>query len=341
MKLNRIITKITISIATFFVLFGFAFIDKVSALTISPDRIEVTGDPGTTITKDITLFNDNKNSSETYYVSYSNFDAQDETGSPHLIETKNDLGTWMNAGTSVVLEPGKFKTIPLSITIPKDAFPGGHFAIVFFGNYPNTKDDRQVSIAAKMGTLILLSVNGNILEAGGLSEFKTKDSKFFYNSLPFTFLYRFKNDGNDRIKPEGNITIHNIFYFPSARIDANSVSGNILSHSTRLFNVDCIKYSKNNKTQIPTGLVSSYFDQVSYQWHNFAVGPYLANIDLTYGRDKTQSSKYTLFFVFPWQLLIVIFIILVIIFLIGRILIKKYNRYIIKKAQEIASVSNR
>ena len=48
-------------------------------------------------------------------------------------------------------------------------------------------------------TQILLSVKGNVLEAGGLLDFKLKDNKIFYNSLPVSFIYRFKNDGDDRI----------------------------------------------------------------------------------------------------------------------------------------------
>ena len=332
MNLNRIITKITLPIITLFVVFGFVFIQKASALTISPARIEVSGDAGTTITKDITLYNDSKNGTETYYVSYSNFEAQGETGSPKFVEPKNDLGTWMTTpGESFTVEAGGSKIIPLTITIPKDAYAGGHFSVVFFGNNPNAKDGGQVSVGAKTGTLVLLTVNGDVLEAGGLADFKTKDSKIFYNSLPISFQYRFKNDGNDRVKPEGDITIHNMVYFPTAHIDANAVSGNILPHSTRLFDIDWTK--SDSKVKVSNTAISSFFERASYQWENFAVGPYIAKIDLSYGTEGNHSSKYAFFFVFPWQLLIIIFVILVIVFFIGKKLIKRYNKYIIKKAR--------
>jgi len=330
---NKIISNIIFSSFAVIALFGSMFVNKAQALTISPARIEISGDAGSTITKDITLFNDSKNSSETYYVSYSNFEAQGETGSPRFVEPKNDLGTWMNAGESVTLEAGKSKTIPLTIIIPKDAYAGGHFAVVFFGNNPNTKDGGQVSVGAKTGTLVLLSVNGNVLEAGGLADFKTKNNQIFYNSLPVSFQYRWKNDGNDRVKPEGNITIHNIFYFPTAKINANAVSGNILPHSTRLFDIDWVKFPIDTKVNKSNSFLASYFDKVYYQWQNFAVGPYVANLDLVYGESGYRSSKYTFFFVFPWQLLILIFIVLIIVFFVGRKLIRRYNRYIIKKAR--------
>lgn len=310
-------------------------IPRALAITLSPARIELSGDSGTIITKDITLYNNNKNSPETYYVSYANFEAQGETGSPRFVEPKSDLGTWMSMGAeSYTLGPEESKTIPLKITIPDDAYAGGHFAVVFFGTNPNNPETGgQVSVGAKTGILILLSVNGDVLEAGGLSDFKTENDKFFYNTLPVDFQYRFRNDGNDRVKPEGNIIIHNMLYIPVSHIDANKVSGNILPHSSRLFDVEWIKNPRDEKINVPDSIMSSYFDQANYQWKNFAVGLYVANLKLAYGSTDNHDSKYTFFFVFPWQLLIIIFIALITILFIGGKLIRRYNRYIIRKAR--------
>lgn len=331
MKLiNKIITKILLPTATLGVLFGFVFVEKASALTISPARMELSADPGTTITKDITLLNDTQ-SDATYYVSYSNFEAQGETGSPLFVEPKSDLGTWMSTSESVTLAPGESKIIPLTINIPKDAYAGGHFSVVFFGSNPD--NGGQVSVGAKTGTLILLSVNGDVLEAGGLAYFNTKNKQKFYNSLPVSFQYRWKNDGNDRVKPEGKISIRSLFLIPVARIDANKVSGNILPHSTRLFDIDWIKNPKNPNEVKASSFIGRYFDDVSYQWKNFAFGPYLAHLDLSYGAQGIHSTKNTFFFVFPWQLLICILIVLVIVFFIGKKLLKKYNERIIEKAR--------
>jgi hypothetical protein len=192
-----------------------------------------------------------------------------------------------------------------------------------------------------MGTLVLLSVNGDVLEAGGLSSFKTLNNKFFFNSLPVSLEYRWKNDGNDRVKPEGKVVIRNMFYIPAARISANAVSGNVLPHSTRLFNLEWIKHKDTSENpsednihdSSKSSVVKSFFDRVSFQWKNFAVGLYFAKLDLTYGLQENHSSKTTLFFVFPWQLLTIIFIVLVVLFFLGKNLLKRYNRHIIEKAR--------
>ena len=307
----------------------FFFHNDAHALTLSPARIEVSGDPGTTVSKDITLLNDS-NSTETYYVTYSNFEAQGETGSPLFVEPKDDLGTWMTTVDSVTLAPNETKTISLNINIPKDAYAGGHFAVVFFGNSPK---GGQISVGAKTGTLLLLSVNGNVLEAGGLASFNTLGHKFFYNTLPVSLEYRWKNDGNDRVKPEGLVTIHDMFYIPVDQIDANPVTGNILPHSTRLFNLEWVKKPADPNEVPPTTFIPAFFNKVSYQWDNFAVGLYFAKLNLTYGNaNNMHSNRTAVFFVFPWQLMLCIFVVFMIGFFIGRIFLKKYNRYIIRKA---------
>ena len=232
------------------------------------------------------------------------------------------------------LKPNETKTITITINIPKDAYAGGHFAVVFFGNTPQ---GGQISVGAKTGTLILLSVNGNVLEAGGLASFNTLNHKLFYNSLPVDFEYRWKNDGNDRIKPEGNLVIHDLLYIPVDHVNANAVSGNILPHSTRLFNLEWLKYKNDPDTIPPTSFISSFFDRVNYQLKNFAIGPYFAKLDLVSGSQNVHSTKTAIFFVLPWQLLLCILIVLVVVLFVGKKLLKKYNNYIIKQAR--ASIS--
>lgn len=327
MKTNNTKFNLLTLLLVLFVFFGFW--GRAHALTLSPARIELSGDPGTTVTKSITLSNDEA-LTETYYVSYANFEAQGETGSPLFVEPKSDLGTWMNTVQSITLKPNETKDISLSIAIPKDAYAGGHFAVVFFGNNPG---GGQISVGAKTGTLVLLSVKGDVLEAGGLASFNTLGNKFFYNSLPVDFQYRWKNDGNDRVKPVGNVTIHDMFYIPVDHVDANAVSGNILPNSTRLFDLEWIKEKADPKAIPATSFVSAFFDKVGYQWKNFAVGLYFAKLDLAYGSNSSHSSKTAMFFVFPWQLLLCVLVGLTVIFFLVKKLLKRYNQHIIEKAQ--------
>lgn len=331
MKLKITRHSLKLLMVTMFVFLAYS--NNAHALTVSPARIEVSGDPGTIVTKEITLSNDSQAGEETYYISYANFEAQGETGSPLFVEPKSDLGTWMSTPEqSITLKANESKKVPLTINIPNNAYAGGHFAVIFFGNNSGSGDG-QVSVGAKTGTLILLSVNGDVLEAGGLVSFNTLKSQFFFNTLPVGLEYRFKNDGNDRVKPAGEIKIRNMLYIPVEKIDANAVSGNVLPHSTRLFNNEWIKNKADSSKEISKSFIGKYFDKVSYQWNNFAFGLYIAKLDLSYGTSENHSSKTAFFFVFPWQLLIIIAIVFCIIFLIGKKLIKGYNKRIIERAR--------
>lgn len=305
----------------------------VYALTVSPARIELSGKPGDTIHKDITLLNENKTTSQTFFISFANFEAQGETGSPHFIEPTNDIGTWMNAPSSITVPPDGSKNVSVSIIIPKDASSGGHFGAIFFGTAPSATREGQVAIAAKTGVLVLLSVVGDIDEAGGLLSFNIKNKKFFHTSLPINFEYRFRNDGNDRVKPEGKITIRNTIWYPTKRLDANPSLGNVLPTSTRLFEVQWLEYSHDETEPFFGGGISSFFRTVKYQWNNFALGPYVAQLSLLYGNQQLTANKTLVFFVFPWHLLLVIIFIGAGIFLGGRQLLKKYNTYIIKRSR--------
>lgn len=309
-------------------LFG---VNNTHALSLTPVRIEVSGNPGETLAKEITIINESEGS-QTYYSSYANFEASGDTGNPSFVEAKDDIGTWITAPELLTLKAQESKIVPISIKIPMDAEPGGHFGSIFFGTNPNTPGS-GVSIGAKTGILVLLSVNGNVKEAGGLVDFSTKDNKRFYNTLPVSFTYRFKNDGGDRIKPVGKITMRNIVYLPADRIDANPTSGNILPDSTRRFNVDWVKNPRAKDYVAPTGAFAQFFDQAIYQWRNFAIGPYFAKLNLLYGTEAIRVNKTAFFFVFPWQLIICLVVIFIIVFWGGKKLIRRYNKHIIQKAR--------
>ena len=320
----------------FFIIIVFSlwvFPGTVNALTLTPARYEINGNPGETLTEEIILINETSKV-ETYYSSFSNFEAQGESGSPAFVEPKDDLGTWMTAGeASVTLAPGQQKVVPFTIRIPENAEPGGHFAVIFFGTSP-AGGGGQVAVGAKTGALVLLSVNGDVKEEAGLLNFNTVGSKFFYNTLPVGLEYRFRNDGGDRIKPEGQIKIRNTVFLPTDYLNANPVEGNVLPNSIRKIQINWQKYEHPNTYVVPNNFFKKFWSDVYYQWKNFAVGLYSAKLDVAYGSEDIHVTKTTFFFVFPWQLVLVMLTAFVIVFFGGKVFIRRYNKYIIKKATE-------
>ena len=305
---------------------------NVFALTLTPIRLELSGDPGEIITQKITLINE-KQTPETFYTSFENFTAEGETGNPTWSTPTDDLGTWMKATDSVTLLPGEQKNVPFTITIPKDAEPGGHFAGIFWGTTPKIQSGGQVAIGAKTGVLILLSVSGPISEKGGILEFATKNNQTFFTALPVDFYYRFQNSGSDRIKPQGNIDINNIFGIGSTKIFGNPIEGNILPRSVRKLETSwsgADVYTSGNPDQ-----QRSFFDQVKYEWRNFAFGHYTANLNLTYGQNNESASSAFAFWVFPWQLLITLFVLLILLYCVIHGGLRRYNKWVIGRAEKM------
>lgn len=298
------------------------------ALTISPARAELTGDPGETIQGTFTLTNP-LDTDQTYYTSVENFEAQGETGTPNFTTSKEGLPSWVKVVEKVVLKKGERATIQYNVVIPQDADSGGHFGAIFLSTVPPSAGEGQVSVGAKMGMLLFLKVTGEVKENGGLSAFALKGEKKVMTSLPVDFVYKFKNDGNDRVKPEGELTIKNTLGMESAKIDVNKTKGdNVLPASTRRFEV------RYGDVEAPA-LSAPFFEHVKFQKNNFAFGSYSANLKLTFGNAGVAESTLR-FYILPWQLLTVVFGALLIAVLLLIALVKHYNRWIIKQARAAA-----
>lgn len=297
---------------------------SAQALTISPARAELTADPGETISDSFVLINE-QNSDQTFYTSVENFDSQGESGTPNFTASKDGFPSWVKVEETVVVKKGEKIKVPYSITVPNDADAGGHFAAIFLSTVPPSTGDGQVSVGAKVGMLVLLKVTGNVEEKGGLLSFLLKEEKTFLTNLPLTFVYRFKNDGNDRVQPIGNIVVKNIFGVESAQLDANKASGNVLPGSVRRFE---IRYGDDDAPDVS----KPFFDHVKFQMNHFAFGVYFADINLTFGNSSKATSSLT-YFVLPWQLMIVAGFILGFIIILFTLMLKHYNKWVIKQAR--------
>jgi hypothetical protein len=301
---------------------------SAQALTISPARAELTGDPGETIQGTFTLVNP-LDADQTYYSSVENFEAKGETGTPDFNSSKEGLPTWVKVAEKITLKKGERATIPYTVVIPKDADSGGHFGAIFLSTVPPSAGDGQVSVGAKMGMLLFLKVTGPVKEQGGLSAFSLKEGKKVLTSLPVDFIYKFKNEGNDRVAPAGQLVIKNTLGMEAATIDVNKEKGdNVLPASTRRFEV------RYGDTDAPA-VSAPFFEQVKFQKNNFALGMYSANLSLTFG-DKGIAASSLTFFIFPWQLLTVILVVILVIVLLLVAAVKHYNRWIIKQARAAA-----
>ncbi len=311
------------------------FANQAKAINISPPRIELSGDPGTIINSEIKVLNDSLNRA-TYYTQVENFEAGDESGSPQFVQSKEGLAVWTKVTNTVTANAGEQVTVPFSITIPKNAEPGGYFASIFIRTTPPSSEAGEVSIGARLGSLVLLRVNGDIKEGVDILEFSSKDNKRFYTSLPVELYYRFQNTGNDRVKPEGDIVIKNLIGLKAKILNANRTEGSVLPQSIRRFEMSWVNGGggqEDVKTEASSRNSGGFFEEVKYQISHFAFGYYTANLDITFGENNNTAAGKFRFFVFPWQLLTVFVVSLIVAIVVLRFIVRRYNSYIISKHQ--------
>lgn len=316
-----------IILSTLIVLTGVLFGTPVLALTVSPAKAELTGDPGTTVHGEIELFSEQEGT-RTFFSSFENFEPTGDSGAPHFIGAEDGLATWMETSPEVTIESGQHLLIPFSITIPADAEPGGYFAAIFFGDQPPGEEGGQVSVGGKIGVLMLLRVSGEVEEAGGIVSFGTKDNIKLYTTLPVGFEYRINNDGGDRIVPHGDLFIKNTLRMTSEILPANKTDGSVLPNSARKFELQWGE-SENKGEDVAA---PSFFDMVSKEWNDFHFGWYRADLKLTWGDSNQVQQSSVRFFIVPWQLLIVVGSVLLLVGILGILILRRYNRWIIAAA---------
>ncbi len=299
---------------------------QASALTLSPAKIEIDGDPGSVLSGVINLYNEQENS-EIFYTSFENFEPGDDSGTPRFIGANDGLATWMSAQESISLVPQERAEVPFKITIPAGTEPGGYFAALFFGNQPQNNDG-QVSIGGRIGVLVLLRVNGDISE-NGETTFSTKNNNKFFDATPVSFEYRFSNNGGDRVVPKGDIVIKNIFGTETATLKANEIDGSVLPGSGRRFTTLWGEEQSLN-----------FFEKIKHQIKDFHFGYYTAHLNLGWGLSQQTSHNTTSFFMLPWQLLVVLIaIVSLFLFTIKKIL-KSYRAAIIREIQKQQNSAN-
>lgn len=307
--------------------------DNAYAVTITPVRFEISSDPGQVVAGEMIVMNE-QDETKTLYSSFENFEARGENGTPTFVPATEGLGTWITTETSITLNPRESKVVPFTINIPSGAEAGGHFAAIFWSNNPS--DPGQVSIGAKIGTLVLLTVSGDITEEGKVMDFSTKDGQKKFDALPVGFTYRFQNGGNDRIKPEGLLVIKNTFGMITKNLPANQVEGNVLPKSIRKFEVVWQSSTDKSLTLADAEKISneSFTETLRRQWNNFALGKYTAYLDISYGKNNQTATAVYSFFVFPWQLILTLLIATIIALFIIKNVITHYNKWVIEQARK-------
>lgn len=301
---------------------GHAHAQGGQAFSISPTLIELSADPGETKTATIKLTN--LSDTELTMTAQSNdFGSKNETGEPNIIfddseSTPHSLKNWVALPEDFTIASKETKTVDVPIDIPEDAEPGGHYAVIRFTGNAKAEDGSQVALSASIGSLVMLKVSGEIQQKVSVASFYSAHKNFsetsFFEYGPVAFVERLKNEGNIHVKPTGTIEIKNIF-------------GKVVS--TIRVNGDPGQDDNLPKSVLPQSI--RRFDQSLEGKRLF--GKYKATLALSYGDPQQKIEQSITFWVIPYKLIIAVILAIVLLVLVIRFGIRRYNKHIIKKAQ--------
>ena len=95
----------------------------------------------------------------------------------------------------------------VTISVPKNVPPGGRYAAILISASPRQKSASATTIISRIGSLLLVKVDGVVEENGQLSNFVFKDGGFWIS---------YKNEGNIHLDPYGVIEIKSAIGGPAS-----------------------------------------------------------------------------------------------------------------------------
>jgi hypothetical protein len=274
--------------------------------------------PGVATTTKIQVRNNNL-TAEHIKVSLLRFTSNNENGAPELInpEQNDEFLTWVKfSETKFDAEPNVWKTIDMTITPPDTAAFGYYYAAVFTRDDATTQT-KVTNLTGAVAIPILLDVNapGEVRKAD-ITQFKSSRNVFEF--LPATFTVELKNGGNTHVAPRGNVFITKGGK-SVATLEVNQAKGNILPATKRQFSADWNDgtpvYKLNEvdgKVVLKDGRQTHKLDWSGFDLSKLRFGKYHAKVAMVYddGVSDVSSEAELDFWVIPWRILGMLFVLI-------------------------------
>ena len=290
---------------------AFAEEDTGLSLSVTPTLFEMSASPEQVWNSSVKVINNNK-TPITIYADVVNFAPQGEAGEGKFLPVLKEategttLAEWITiAHEPIIVEPEQSHSFPFTVTVPKNAAPGGHFAAILIGTKPPEEPGSiKVATSQVVTSLFFVRIAGDVHEDGTVREFGVLHP--FVDIPKADFEVRFENKGNVHLQPQGDIVITNMWGKERGTIPINQQThfGNVLPKSIRKFSF-------------------SWSGEPSFS----DIGRYKAVLTLAYGEDsKKFATSIAYFYVIPVKAGLIVLSVLILFVLFIRFIIKAYIR---------------
>lgn len=238
------------------------------ATTVLSPIIEIALAPGSSQQVFVKVLNE---TTEPLYLksSIEGFVADGEQGTPRYLpaDQAGSHVSWITLGeTSIVVQPQQVVAVPATITVPANATPGGYYAVVFWQTSPGeTSGGATIGVAGKVGTLVLITVTGDLISSGEITSIETTPAGGMLPALPERVGVRFANTGNVHLRPTGTLTIRKGDTVILTQ-QINDGGNYALPGSTRRFDVITSQYGANFFRKLFSTAVGRYQIEATIQY---------------------------------------------------------------------------
>jgi hypothetical protein len=271
---------------------------------VGPTRFVLDMDPGEERTVQVMLLS-RQGEQRAFGIDVEDFNVTDDGTDSIQFYGRGDgpfsARSWIQPAVSTItLNHGEQATIPVKITVPRNASVGDHYSVVLFRREPNETADSGFNLISRVGALLLITVRGEVIREGTMQQFLT--ARHLYWSLPAQFAIQYRNTGTVHIVPTGKVEIRNIFGITVDEIPVKDWY--VLRNSTR---------------------------RRELVWQpRFALGYYTANLTLT-GANKDPVYASVSFWVIP---ALPVLLALIAIFAVSFLVQAFFGRFEIRKKKE-------
>jgi hypothetical protein len=271
---------------------GVAHAQSSQSFSLSPTIFNVEAQPGQEWQTELRLINSNSFPLE-LSVAVQNFSPGPDGATPQFMDPDVDdqslFANWIETDTSIIVPPEQTYELPIQVSVPADAEPGGHFAALLVSTNSANSGGTSVGTAQAISSLLFLRVAGDVSEIASIRSFRTTD--YLVANPEATVELRVKNSGNVHIQPQGEIVLYNMWGQERGIIPINKQSafGNVLPDSIRTYRFTW------------TG-----------EWSITDIGRYTVEAALVYGstgKKTIYDQTYFWFIPIQWLLLVVLFIV--------------------------------
>lgn len=239
----------------------------------------------------------------------NDFKSDNLTGNPQIItdpneQSPNSIRRFISNLTDIQLAKGEQKQVSITIKAPSNIPPGAYYGIIRYKAVPtltpSNAGNGQVALTASVGSVVLITVPGNIRDQivlKALHVYAKKHDSSFFTDKPDQYGIEVKNLGNGFAQPFGVIEVTDMFgkKVYTQQFNDTKPRASVLPGSNRIFQQGMKNINKP--------------------------GRYTITASLVYGADNTVlATKKTFWYVPLWLLLTILVV-------IGLLVLGTYRLY--------------